>query len=148
MARKPSAVLSLSLSQESWRDAVQSFVAAEKREIFQIEVTVTGSAGQIVALDSWMSGARSALSMAEGIVDWIELRGEIAGARDLEATISVWPKPYETAERVHGEENDSSGAISAPDFQKAYHTRERRFLFNFWRATNNHVSARGLRYRG
>jgi hypothetical protein len=155
MARRPSAVLSLSVSQESWRDAVLSFVAAEKRDVFQVEVTVTGFDGRIVALDSWMSGARSAMSMAEGIVDWIELRREIAGARDLEATISIWPKPYETAERTADEKNRSYGAKSAAERQPAatfenarYQIRERRSLFNIWRLSNYYVNSLGLRFRG
>jgi hypothetical protein len=154
MARQPSAVLSLSLSQESWRDAVRSFVAAEKRDVFQVEVSVDGPGSRIIALDSWMSGARSPRSMAEGIVDWIELRREIAGARDLEATISIWPKPYDTAERADDEENHSYDAVpaaerqSGSDFEGAYHTRERRSLFSVWRLSNHYVNTLAVRFRG
>ena len=41
MGSQASAILYLPLSQEDWRGAVRSFVGAEKRNIFAIEVSVT-----------------------------------------------------------------------------------------------------------
>jgi hypothetical protein len=149
MTRNPSAVLSLPLSQESWRDAVRSFIAAEKRDIFEIEVSVTRSGDRIVALDSWMSGSRSAISMAEGIVDWIELRWEIAGAQDLEATISVWPKPYETELPRWKDENQSNDKVRIASRRQTNSQLkdERRSFFNIWRIRDYYMNAFGLRLR-
>lgn len=90
MSRHVSAILYLPLSQEEWRSAVRSFVGAEKRNTFAVEVSLATPGGSTIALDSWMSGARTATDLAEGITDWIELRCESGSAGDLEAKISVW----------------------------------------------------------
>jgi hypothetical protein len=90
MGRDASAILYLPLSQEEWRNAVRSFVGAEKRHTFAVEVSIATPGGLTIALESWMSGARSATDLAEGIADWIELRCESSSTGELEATISVW----------------------------------------------------------
>ncbi|MGZ6174441.1 MAG: hypothetical protein ACXWML_05500 [Candidatus Binataceae bacterium] len=90
MARRASAILYLPLSQEDWQSAVLSFIGGEKRSNFAIEVSVAIPGGRTIALDSWTSGARTAIDLADGITGWIELRCESGGAEKLEATISVW----------------------------------------------------------
>ena len=83
-----SAIMQLPLSQEEWREAVRSFVGAEKRSVFGIEVSVAKLGGPIIAVDSWTSGERSAVDLAEGIASWIDLHsGGVTESR--EATISI-----------------------------------------------------------
>ena len=78
----------LPLSQEDWREAVRSFVGAEKRNVFGIEVSVAKPDGSIIAFDSWTNSERSAVDLAEGIASWIELHSE-AVTESCEATISI-----------------------------------------------------------
>jgi hypothetical protein len=89
MGGRASAILYLPLSQDGWRDAVRSFVGAEKRNIFTVEVSVAKPDGRVIAFDSWASGARTVTDLAEGITEWIELRCESGSTEDLEATVSV-----------------------------------------------------------
>jgi hypothetical protein len=86
--RRVSAMLCLPLSQEDWREAVRSFVSAEKRNVFAIEVSIAISGAPIIAFESWPNSERTAADLAEGIAEWIELHSE-AVTEDAEATISV-----------------------------------------------------------
>jgi hypothetical protein len=86
--RRASAVLCLPLFQEDWREAVRSFVGAEKRKVFAIEVSIAKPGGPIIAFDSWTKSERTAADLAEGIAEWTELHSE-GVTEDLEATISV-----------------------------------------------------------
>jgi hypothetical protein len=78
----------LPLFQEDWREAVRSFVSAEKRSVFGIDVSVAKSGGSIIAFDSWTNSERSAVDLAEGIASWIELHSE-GMTESCEATISI-----------------------------------------------------------
>jgi hypothetical protein len=89
MGNRASAVLYLPLSQDDWRGAVRSFVGAEKRNAFAIEVSVAKPGGRIIAFDSWSNSERTAADLAEGIAEWIDLRFESNRTEDLEAIISV-----------------------------------------------------------
>jgi hypothetical protein len=85
------AVFSLPLSQKNWRDAVRSFLSAERRAIFAISVNIAEKDGQVVAYESWTNDERTTADLAEGVADWIELRAE--NAPSLEATITISQKP-------------------------------------------------------
>jgi hypothetical protein len=85
------AVFFLPLSQKNWRDAVYSFLSAERRTIFAIGVNIAEKDGDVVAYESWTNDSRSNVELAEGVADWIELRAE--SAANLEATITVSEKP-------------------------------------------------------
>jgi hypothetical protein len=85
------AVFFLPLSQKNRRDAVYSFLSAERRTIFAISVNIAEKNGEVVAYESWTNDARSNVELAEGVADWIELRAE--SAANLEATITVSEKP-------------------------------------------------------
>lgn len=88
--RNARATIFLPLSQDDWRDAVRSFVANEKLEIFTAEVCVTADGDRVIAKDHWRSGDRSATDIAEGITEWVELRRDAESAENLEVAISIW----------------------------------------------------------
>ena len=88
-----SAIMYLPLSQKEWREAVRSFVSAEKRNVFGIEVSVAKLGGAITAFDSWTSGECSVVDLAEGIANWIELHSEgVTESREVTISISA-PTP-------------------------------------------------------
>ena len=97
--RRASAILCLPLSQEDWREAVRSFVGAEKRNVFAIDVSIAEMDGPIIAFESWPNGERTAADLAEGVAEWIELHSE-AITEDAEATISVCA-PASTPPAIH-----------------------------------------------
>jgi hypothetical protein len=84
-------VFFLPLSQTNWREAVRSFLSAERRTIFAISVNIAAKDGEGVAYESWTNDERSNAQLAEGVAEWIELRAE--SAANLEATITVSEKP-------------------------------------------------------
>ena len=88
--RNARATIFLPLSQEDWRDAVQSFVSNEKLEIFTAEVCLTAGGERVIAKDHWRSGDRNAREIAEGITEWVELRREVNSFESLEVAISIW----------------------------------------------------------
>jgi hypothetical protein len=85
------AVFSLPLSQKNWRDAVRSFLSAERRTIFAISVNIAEEDGNVIAHETWTNHERDASDLAEGVAEWIEVRTE--NAPNLEATITVSQKP-------------------------------------------------------
>ena len=84
------AVFSLPLSQQNWRDAVRSFLAAERRTIFAISVNIAEKDGKVLAHETWTNDERTAADLAEGVAEWIEVRAE--NAPNLEAIITVSQK--------------------------------------------------------
>jgi hypothetical protein len=116
MGSQASAILYLPLSQEDWRGAVRSFVGAEKRNIFAIEVSVAKPGGCIIAFDSWTNDERTAADLAEGITKWIELHFE-GITEDLEATISLCA-PTPTLQRIESPRPVNLRTVSMRRFQQ------------------------------
>jgi hypothetical protein len=116
--RRASAVLCLPLSQEDWREAVRSFVGAEKRNVFAVEVSIAKPGGPIIAFDSWTNGERTAADLAEGIAEWIELHSE-AVTEDPEATISVCA-PAPTPPYVDTRRTGRLRALSVRGFEQLW----------------------------
>ena len=70
------AVFSSPLSQKNWRDAVCSFLSAERRTIFTVTVNIAEQNRKVIAHETWTNDERTGADLAKGVAEWIEVRAE------------------------------------------------------------------------